>query len=215
MHTPVRRIGTIRCRGPHRRRLRNRIHRFRNRVHRFRNRVHRFRNRVHRPRNTSNIRRLTAPPRRPSRIGFTSCPSTLVIEDTATTTLTDSEPAVMPASLRADRQAVLTDIGRRLDRLSVGPVHRRVVVAIGLGLFFEVYEIFLSSNIATALSTQYGVGGTSLELLLASTFFGMFVGAAVFGRIADRVGRRRAFLLNLVWFRCGAWWPPSRPIRGF
>jgi MFS transporter, putative metabolite:H+ symporter len=127
----------------------------------------------------------------------------LDIEDTATTTLTDSEPAVMPASLPADRQAVLTDIGRRLDRLPVGPVHRRVVVAIGLGLFFEVYEIFLSSSIATALSTEYGVGGTSLKLLLASTFFGMFVGAAVFGRIADRVGRRRAFLLNLLWF--SAW----------
>jgi MFS transporter, putative metabolite:H+ symporter len=45
-----------------------------------------------------------------------------------------------------------------------------------------------------------GTYRTSLELLLASTFFGMFVGAAVFGRIADRVGRRRAFLLNLVWF---------------
>jgi MFS transporter, putative metabolite:H+ symporter len=43
----------------------------------------------------------------------------------------------------------------------------------------------------------------SLELLLASTFFGMFVGAAVFVRIADRVARRRAFLLNLLWF--SAW----------
>jgi MFS family permease len=28
----------------------------------------------------------------------------------------------------------------------------------------------------------------------------MFIGAAAFGRIADRIGRRRAFLLNLVWF---------------
>ncbi len=28
----------------------------------------------------------------------------------------------------------------------------------------------------------------------------MFIGAAAFGRIADRIGRRRAFLVNLVWF---------------
>jgi putative MFS transporter len=106
----------------------------------------------------------------------------------------------MSTPLPADRQALLSDIGRRLDRLPIGRVHRRVVVAIGLGLFFEVYEIFLSSTIATALKTQYGLGGTALQLLLASTFLGMFVGAAVFGRLADRVGRRRAFLLNLVWF---------------
>jgi len=93
-----------------------------------------------------------------------------------------------------------TDIGSQLDALPVGPAHRKVVVAIGLGLFFEVYEIFLSSSIATALKTQYRMGGTTLELLMASSFLGMFIGAAAFGRIADKIGRRRAFVLNLVWF---------------
>jgi putative MFS transporter len=91
-------------------------------------------------------------------------------------------------------------IGRRLDDLPVGPVHRRAVVAIGLGLFFEVYEIFLSSTIAATLKTHYGFGGTALQLLFASSFLGMFVGAIAFGRIADRIGRRRAFLITLVWF---------------
>jgi hypothetical protein len=54
----------------------------------------------------------------------------------------------------AERQAILTDIGQRLDHLPIGPMHRKVVVAIGLGLFFEVYEILLSSTIATALKTS-------------------------------------------------------------
>jgi MFS transporter, putative metabolite:H+ symporter len=93
-----------------------------------------------------------------------------------------------------------SDIGSQLDVLPVGRVHRKVVVAIGLGLFFEVYEIFLSSSIATALKTEYHLGGTALQLLMASSFIGMFIGAAAFGRIADRIGRRNAFLLNLVWF---------------
>ena len=108
--------------------------------------------------------------------------------------------AKMATPSPAERQELLTDIRRRLDHLPIGPMHLKVVVAIGLGLFFEVYEIFLSSTIATALKTQYGLGGRALELLLASSFLGMFIGAAVFGRLADRIGRRRAFLLNLVWF---------------
>ena len=104
------------------------------------------------------------------------------------------------ALVQPDRKVGLLDIGRRLDQLPVGRVHRKIVVAIGLGLFFEVYEIFLSSTIATALKTEYGFGGTALQLLMASSFVGMFFGAAAFGRIADKIGRRRAFLLNLVWF---------------
>jgi putative MFS transporter len=102
--------------------------------------------------------------------------------------------------VQPDRKIGLHDIGRRLDNLPVGPVHRKVVIAIGLGLFFEVYEIFLSSTIATALKTQYGLGGTVLQVLMASSFLGMFIGSAAFGRIADRIGRRKAFLINLVWF---------------
>ena len=106
----------------------------------------------------------------------------------------------MTTIVKAENPAPLTDIGDRLDCLPVGPVHRKVVVAIGLGLFFEVYEIFLSGAIATGLKTQYGVSGTALQLLMASSFVGMFIGAVVFGRIADRMGRRRAFLFSLVWF---------------
>jgi MFS transporter, putative metabolite:H+ symporter len=105
----------------------------------------------------------------------------------------------MAGVAKTDR-TLLTDIGQRLDHLPVGPMHRKVVVAIGLGLFFEIYEIFLSSTISTTLKTQYDLDGTALKLLLTSTFLGMFLGSAALGRLADRIGRRRAFLFNLIWF---------------
>jgi putative MFS transporter len=99
-----------------------------------------------------------------------------------------------------NNKTLLADIGQQLDRLPIGAMHRKVVVAIGLGLFFEMYEIFLSSTISTTLKSQYDLNGTTLKLLLASSFLGMFIGAAALGRLADRIGRRRAFLFNLVWF---------------
>ena len=83
------------------------------------------------------------------------------------------------AAVSPENQKFMADIGRRLDQLSVGPTHRKVILAIGFGLFFEVYEIFLSSTISTALKTHYGLGGNELKLLLASSFLGMFVGAAL------------------------------------
>ena len=55
------------------------------------------------------------------------------------------------ATTSQTNQGLIAEIGQRLDALSVGPMHRKVVVAIGLGLFFEMYEIFLSSTISTTL----------------------------------------------------------------
>ncbi len=104
------------------------------------------------------------------------------------------------ATVAQNNTSLLNDIGQRLDHLPVGRMHRKVVIAIGLGLFFEMYEIFLSSTISTTLKAQYDLNGTTLKLLLASSFVGMFIGAAALGRLADRIGRRRAFLFNLVWF---------------
>ena len=104
------------------------------------------------------------------------------------------------ATVSETNRTLLAEIGQRLDNLTVGPMHRKVVVAIGLGLFFEMYEIFLSSTISATLKTQYDLDGTTLKLLLASTFVGMFIGAAALGSLADKIGRRRAFLFNLIWF---------------
>lgn len=96
--------------------------------------------------------------------------------------------------------ATANAVGEQLDRMPVGTVHRKVIVAIGLGLFFEMYEIFLSSTMSAALRHDFGLRGTALKVVLASSFVGMFVGAALFGRLADQIGRRKAFLLGLSWF---------------
>jgi putative MFS transporter len=97
----------------------------------------------------------------------------------------------------------LKEIESRLDRLTVGRVHHRVVWAIGIGLFFDIYEIFLSGAIGVAWKSEYALGGDKLKLFMASTFLGMFVGAALLTRLADVVGRRWTFLLTLTWF--SAW----------
>lgn len=89
-----------------------------------------------------------------------------------------------------------------MDDLPVGALHRFVVWVIGIGLFFDMYEIFLVSTIGAALQNEYGLSrqSTDFKLLLASAFIGMFVGAMCLGSLADRIGRRKAFLLTLTWY---------------
>jgi MFS transporter, putative metabolite:H+ symporter len=88
-------------------------------------------------------------------------------------------------------------VAGRLDRLPIVGTHRRAVVAVGLGLFFDIYEVFLTPVLSTVLTKQFHLTTAQLTPVLASTFIGMFLGALVMGRLADKIGRRRAFLLNL------------------
>lgn len=88
-------------------------------------------------------------------------------------------------------------IAARMDRLPVTRTHRRATVAVGLGLFFEFYEVFLAGVLSTVLVKHFHLSNVLLPAVLASTFVGMFLGALLLGRMADRFGRRGAFLLNL------------------
>lgn len=88
-------------------------------------------------------------------------------------------------------------IAARMDRLPITPLHIKATVIIGLGLFFDIYEIFLSGTLSTVLTKKFDLTGNGVTWLLSSAFLGMFLGALTMGRIADRLGRRRAFLLSL------------------
>ncbi|MEU9371194.1 MFS transporter [Streptomyces avermitilis] len=89
-------------------------------------------------------------------------------------------------------------IGVRLDRMPITPMHRRLTAVIGIGLLFDTFENSLSGTIAKVLQGDFAFGATSLKLVLASVFVGQFIGSLVLGRVADRFGRRRAFLINLA-----------------
>ncbi|CAM2149834.1 MFS transporter [Paraburkholderia tropica] len=110
----------------------------------------------------------------------------------------------LPAAARdgSARAAQGVTLGGFMDEMPVGALHRFVVWVVGIGLFFDMYEIFLVSSIGSALQNEYGLDGhsTGFKLLLASAFIGMFFGSLCLGSLADRIGRRRAFLLTLVWY---------------
>ncbi|MFF0885155.1 MFS transporter [Streptomyces sp. NPDC003456] len=89
-------------------------------------------------------------------------------------------------------------IGVRLDRMPITPMHRRLTMVIGIGLLFDTFENNLSGTIAKVLQSDFAFGATELKLVLASVFIGQFIGSLLLGRIADRFGRRRAFLINLA-----------------
>ncbi|MGW6159680.1 MFS transporter, partial [Streptomyces sp. NPDC055144] len=88
-------------------------------------------------------------------------------------------------------------VSRRLEVLRPGPWHRRLTAIVGVGAFFDLYEVFLGGVLAAALAEPWHLSQTQKSWIIAAGFLGMFVGANVMSLLADRFGRRRMFLVNL------------------
>src|SRR6478752_8302309 len=89
-------------------------------------------------------------------------------------------------------------IAARLNRLPPVPMHRAATFVAGIGSFFDLYDIFLAGVLGTVLTLEFHLSRLALPAVLGSAFVGMFIGATVFGRFADRFGRRTAFMVNLA-----------------
>ncbi|MET1153783.1 MFS transporter [Arthrobacter sp.] len=88
-------------------------------------------------------------------------------------------------------------ISARLERLPVGPWHRKLVAVIGIGAFYEYFEVFLGGVLAAVLKPVWQLDTFQTASLIGSVFLGMFIGAMTLSRLADIVGRKRMFVVNL------------------
>jgi len=91
----------------------------------------------------------------------------------------------------------MISIAARLNRLPPTRIHRHATIIAGIGSFFDLFDIFLAGVLGTVLTQQFHLTRAALPPIIGSSFIGMFFGAMLLGRYADRAGRRTAFLLNL------------------
>ncbi len=85
-----------------------------------------------------------------------------------------------------------------LEGLPVSRWHWRLVIVVGIGTFFDLYEVFLGGVLAPVLAKEWDLGTAGKSLVIAAGFAGMFIGANALSIAADRLGRRRVFILNLL-----------------
>src|ERR1700754_2031622 len=93
-----------------------------------------------------------------------------------------------------------SDIPGRLDRLPWSAWHWRVVVALGIAWVLDGLEVTLVGSIGSTLERADTLALSAAQVGAAGSLYigGAVVGALLFGRAADRLGRKRLFLLTLA-----------------
>ncbi|WLA08774.1 MFS transporter [Xanthomonas translucens] len=99
-------------------------------------------------------------------------------------------------------------VAARIDRLPATATLWRLVALLGLGGFFELYDLFQTAYISPGLlrdgifaTGAAGAFGIADQAAFASaTFLGLFLGASLLSPFADRFGRRPVFTFALLWY---------------
>jgi len=87
------------------------------------------------------------------------------------------------------------DLIGALDDVSLSRFHLRAVLVSGMGFFTDAYDLFVIGIASTLIKLDWHLDTGRLALLNATMLGAAFLGAFVFGRIADLVGRKRVYWL--------------------
>ena len=87
----------------------------------------------------------------------------------------------------------------RIDRLPWAPFHTRMIAALGVAWVLDGLEVQIASIVGPVLQRADTLHLASREVGFSATVYllGEVAGALVFGRMSDRLGRRRLFIVTL------------------
>jgi MFS family permease len=103
------------------------------------------------------------------------------------------------------QQPIRSTIPARLDRLRWSPFHTRVVLGLGTAWILDGLEITIASSVTSKLTQANTLALSTTQASAIGTVYlvGEVVGALVFGRLSDKLGRRKLFMWTLTIYLIG------------
>src|SRR5437763_2532232 len=96
------------------------------------------------------------------------------------------------------------DTLRQLDESPLSSFHFKTVLTSGMGFFTDAYDLFIIGVVSTILKNVWHISTLQISLLSSTALLAAALGAIVFGRVADRFGRKFVYGYELIVLAVGA-----------
>src|ERR1700735_2052724 len=104
------------------------------------------------------------------------------------------------------QQPIRSTIPARLDRLRWSPFHTRLVLGLGTAWVLDGLSVTIASSVSSKLTQANTLALSTTEAASIGTVYlvGEVIGALVFGRLSDKLGRRNLFMITLGVYLVGS-----------
>ena len=93
---------------------------------------------------------------------------------------------------------------RQMDEAKPSALHWKIMFISGMGFFTDAYDLFIIGVVMAILRPMWHVGKLEDGLVESTALLAAAIGALLFGRIADMVGRKRIYGVEVLVLAAGA-----------
>jgi PHS family inorganic phosphate transporter-like MFS transporter len=90
-----------------------------------------------------------------------------------------------------------------MDNAGISKEHWKIMFISGMGFFTDAYDLFIIGVVMALLKPMWHVGKVEEGLVESTALLAAAIGALLFGRVADMVGRKRIYGVEVLGSRRG------------
>jgi MFS family permease len=104
----------------------------------------------------------------------------------------------------SDATAGHQDTLTRMDDSAITRQHWKIMFISGMGFFTDAYDLFIIGVVMSILKDEWHPSPVAVGLVTSTALLASAVGAVLFGRVADMVGRKRIYGYEVLILAAGA-----------
>jgi MFS transporter, PHS family, inorganic phosphate transporter len=103
-----------------------------------------------------------------------------------------------------ENEPVSRELLAQMDEATTGREHWKILITSGMGFFTDAYDLFIIGVVAAMIKTEWHITSSQKSLLSSLALLTSAIGAIAFGRIADRLGRKKIYGYEVLVLAVGA-----------